>query len=93
MLKGPDFADWLQQAATCVLECSGSVLHSADERANDLDVLEDDEVGVGAEGDLACRRKTNGHDDATDARAEICECVLVRPEDVMSIFLWLHDRT
>ena len=74
----PDLADRLQQASPRVVEGSSSILHSSNERPNDLQILEREEVGVGAESDRAGGRESDGHDSAADAVADVLDRICWR---------------
>lgn len=70
-----DLADRLQQASPRIVESRSGILHGTNKRTDDLQVLEREKVGVGAESNSASGRESDGHDSATDAVADVLDRV------------------
>jgi hypothetical protein len=70
-----DLADRLEQTPPRVVQSGSSILHRADERADDPQVLEREEVRVRAKGDGAGGREGDGHDCGADAVTNILDRV------------------
>ena len=70
-----DLTDRLQQASPRIIQGRSSILHRTHQSTDDSQVLEREEVWVGAQRDGAGGRESDGHDGGADAVADILDGV------------------